>query len=209
MNTDTEICSMAMLHIGNATTIASMNQDTPEAEACNRVYDSCLRAQLMDHAWGFSKKQVALVEVDEETLDGFQYVYVYPADALLVHRIVNRKPQYSAYPVDYHYSYSPQIGNAGFVEWTQLGDRIHANVQPAHMSYTSNDDNMGHRIEQFKWALSYLVAVKVERVLTGKSTNMMTNQRFYDDAITKAKSQDQKNDHRRPDRADSIVNAGY
>lgn len=51
--TPVEICNMALIELG-ANTISSLTDATPEAQACNAVYEFERRALLRSHHWNFA-----------------------------------------------------------------------------------------------------------------------------------------------------------
>lgn len=85
MTSKTEICNLALIEAGYDETITNMDERSVSAERCNRLYDVCRKEILVGYPWVFASKFVSLARL-KETIEGFDYVYAYPDDAL---RVVN------------------------------------------------------------------------------------------------------------------------
>lgn len=83
--TDIANLSLGRLAIGQA--IASLVEQSTPARLCNRFYDFCRKTVLRAHPWGFATSAVQLAQVAGQTFPGWQYVYQYPDDCLMVHAI--------------------------------------------------------------------------------------------------------------------------
>jgi hypothetical protein len=70
-----EICNLALIELG-ADTIASLNDDTKEARACNLIYESERKKLLRSHPWNFAigRQSLALLS----TSPSFEYLYQFP-----------------------------------------------------------------------------------------------------------------------------------
>ncbi len=90
----TEICNLALAHLGQQKGIDDFDNDRgAPARACRLFYDETLRATFRDFAWPFATKfaELALVttlEVDDtHPSTEWKYAYRYPADAVSFRRI--------------------------------------------------------------------------------------------------------------------------
>lgn len=93
MPSQVEIANMALDVIGARSTIASLNEGTPEANAINRQYPNALDSVLRAAHWNFARRQVPLTLLQDGTNGGkvptpWLYEYAYPSDCLLMRRIM-------------------------------------------------------------------------------------------------------------------------
>jgi hypothetical protein len=90
MASQIDIANMALDIIGTRSTIVSLTEGSPEANAIARHYDNCLDAVLRSAHWNFARKQIPFTLL----LDGTQpdvmvpspwlYEYAYPSDCVLL-----------------------------------------------------------------------------------------------------------------------------
>lgn len=90
MASKTEICNIAISHLGIGKEIANIStEQSDEANACRRFYDTARDAALRDFPWPFATKIVSLSLI--ETFSGgtyeWTYSYRYPSDCLDAKRI--------------------------------------------------------------------------------------------------------------------------
>lgn len=84
MATDVDICNLALSHLGDDATIATIDPPEGSAQAthCARFYPIS-RATLQDmHTWGFCTTRQALALLDVTPLSGWTYAYAPPSDAV-------------------------------------------------------------------------------------------------------------------------------
>jgi hypothetical protein len=88
------LCNMAIGHVAGRP-ITSINENTVEAEQCNMYFDTALSYVLSDYDWKFCSRRKLLTQItpDEVTifeadLDGWNYLYQYPSDALKIRKIL-------------------------------------------------------------------------------------------------------------------------
>lgn len=80
-----DICNLALSRFGQGY-ISDVNADTESARLLSLNYDQCLRESLQDFAWPFAAKIQALA-TSAEKVDGWAYVYSYPANCAKVLRV--------------------------------------------------------------------------------------------------------------------------
>jgi len=89
MASKVEIINMALTRIGSFP-ITSVEDDTENARAANRVYDICLKSILGECEWNFAKKRVLLEEIDADDADlawttqDESYIYDKPSDIVRI-----------------------------------------------------------------------------------------------------------------------------
>ncbi len=84
MATDLDICNLALAHLGDDATVASI--DPPEgsiqAAHCARFYPVARDSLLEMHNWGFTTTRIALSLLAATPLSGWVYAYAQPSDAI-------------------------------------------------------------------------------------------------------------------------------
>lgn len=81
MASEVDICNLALAHLGDDATVASINppEGSAQAEYCQRFYPMA-RDQLLEmHNWNFASKRALLPSVTN-TINQWQYAYAVPAD---------------------------------------------------------------------------------------------------------------------------------
>lgn len=90
MASKTEICNLALSHLGTAKPIANLETDKGnEANACRRFFDIAIKTTLSDFAWPFATRFEALPLVGENPNKEWNYSYRYPVDCLDARRILS------------------------------------------------------------------------------------------------------------------------
>lgn len=87
MANEIDICNIALSRAG-AGSIESLTEKTREARACKLHLDLARDSALRDHDWEFARKQASLALLTE-TVEGWSYVYAYPADCIAAREIFN------------------------------------------------------------------------------------------------------------------------
>lgn len=90
MASKTEICNMAIGHIGVGKEIANVDtESSEEASACRRYYEIARDKTLREFPWPFAKKIVALGLIEEfsSSTAEWKYSYRYPSDCEKLLRI--------------------------------------------------------------------------------------------------------------------------
>lgn len=80
-----DICNLALSHLGDSATVASIDppEGSAQAEHCARFYPMARDRLLEAHPWGFTIKRVQGANLTSET-NAWDYAYAHPADALRV-----------------------------------------------------------------------------------------------------------------------------
>lgn len=147
------ICNLALAKVGATNTIASMTEASPEAAACNRVYDSVLDAVLRERDWNFSKTQKDL-SLTGTAIGNWTYAYAYPSGCLKVRRIV---PDSDAdNPVPFEIAYNPDTA----------GRIILTDREGAAAEYTYRVTNVNAYDPLFVMALSWALALEIAMPIT-------------------------------------------
>ena len=83
MATEVDICNLALAHLGDDATIASLNppEGSAQAEKAARFYPIARNNLLEMHTWNFAAKRGNLA-LTTNTLDQWDYAYIAPADMM-------------------------------------------------------------------------------------------------------------------------------
>jgi hypothetical protein len=76
------ICNHALSLLGISRRIASISEDSREAESLNEIWDHALDVCLAELDWSFAEKRAVLVESSTAPPDAWAYAYVYPSDCV-------------------------------------------------------------------------------------------------------------------------------
>jgi hypothetical protein len=160
------IGNMALSHIGAGSTIESMSEQSVEARQINLWYDFSRRQALEGIDWSFARKRLALsLHNDPAPELEWSYRYQYPADAVIIRRLVNPLgKQANAVPYRVENSDDGQTMT------------ILTNMPEAVAEYTFDLTATSLFSPMFIEALSYLLAHHIAFTLTGKmdlSANML------------------------------------
>lgn len=83
MSSEVEICNLALSHLGDSATVASINppEGSAQAEHCQRWYPIARNSLLEMHDWGFATTRTLLAELST-TWPQWQHAYARPSDCL-------------------------------------------------------------------------------------------------------------------------------
>lgn len=81
MQTEAQICNLALLRVGQRQTIDSLNEATEPAQLCSVLYPAARDALLCRHPWRWATRHQVLAELTE-TRSGWAHVYALPTDCL-------------------------------------------------------------------------------------------------------------------------------
>lgn len=89
MASEVEICNLALSHLGDSATVASIDppEGSAQAEHCARFYPIARNTLLEMHDWGFATLRVTLAELSN-TFPQWRHAYLKPAEALRVFAVL-------------------------------------------------------------------------------------------------------------------------
>lgn len=196
MTTETDICRLALDHIG-AESIASLDESSPEAQYCRRLYPVCRDQVLRDYPWVFAERRKLLAVVTLNDTYGFEYAYQYPPDCL---RAISIHQDAAADPVPF------KVINAG----DATGKIILTDQEAAVLVYTFKCTNPGVFDSAFITALAYRLAADLAMPVTRKPVLAETMTRSYRMHIAAAGSADAMEGHeKKTNRFESFIEARY
>lgn len=86
MASEVDICNLALSHLGDGATVASINppEGSAQAEHCARFYPLARDTLLTEHAWSFATRRVALSLLADGSTPSWAYAYAVPNKALTI-----------------------------------------------------------------------------------------------------------------------------
>jgi hypothetical protein len=83
MASETDICNIALAHLGDSATVASIDppEGSAQAEHCQRFYPIARDSLLEMHPWGFATRRKALARLSSSP-SAWAYCYALPADMI-------------------------------------------------------------------------------------------------------------------------------
>ncbi len=151
-SSSTEICNRAIMLCGVGEEIASLDERSPEALACNSVYEKTVREMQREFDWNFNRKIQTLSLVEEDPNDGIEYDYSYglPSDCVAPRNIVSgAKPETPQSRIPY------EIGSDG----TQT--LLYTDQEDAVLRYSASITDEALFPDDFCEALSHRIAYKI------------------------------------------------
>lgn len=172
MSSEVDICNLALGHLGDTATVASINppEGSAQSEHCARFYPVARDALLEMHPWGFATKRVNMSQLTSIWPE-WQYCYAVPSDAVNLLAVMppNASDDYSV-PIQALYNingapipmagqYQPQPYTAETLEdGTSV---IYTNQEEAMLRYTALVTDPTKFSPLFVETLSYLLASKL------------------------------------------------
>lgn len=174
VSSEVEIANLALSHAGAGGPIASLTEASTEARECRLHYSQCRDLLLRSHMWNFAQRTIDLADTGS-TVDGWAYVYQYPADCLQIHHI--RAGGYDASRVMWAIEtlpaalgttllYPPVAYSVG-VTADGTARTILTDAYQATCSYTASISIVTLFDPLFADALTYLLASRIVQRLTG------------------------------------------
>lgn len=167
---DIDICNLALTHLGDISTVASISAPTTAQERyCARFYPIARDLTLELHLWGFASMRAALVASATVPPSSWAYAYDPPAGVINYISVLdpNAADDYTspmafslpgpyATPVVNVAAYTPQ---PYVIEDVGAGvEVIYTNISPAVLRYTQQVTDTTKYPQTFVMALSYRLA---------------------------------------------------
>lgn len=123
MASDIDICNIALAHLGDTATVASINppEGSAQSEHCARFYPIARDSLLEMHDWGFATKRIALSQLSY-SWPQWDYAYAYPQGVIRILAVLppDAQDDYSTRfaPTDvpgYYQNVSPVIAAGRYV----------------------------------------------------------------------------------------------
>lgn len=201
MSTPTEICNLALTHLGIGKEIANLDsENSQEANACRRVFDVARQTTLRAMDWPFARKQVFLGLVTDFTAltqtTGLSYEWNYsyqvPSDSVKFLKILSLTRN------DTRQSRVPYSLRNG----TQY-EEVYTDMQNAQGRYTLDVTDSSRFPADFVLGLSYKIAFLIAPRLTKgdpyKLKKQAEDEFFYTISRAKASALNEEQEEEDPD----------
>lgn len=163
------VCNIALAEI-RAPAITSLDDDSPEANACGIHYDDCLQILLEAHDWGFAKRRVGLAALaTNERAGEWGYAYAVPQDMAVAGTLVHSVPTPISgvfYPWPYDFPRPPFYLHHFVLD----SGVIYSNLENATFEYISRDVAEASMTATFKRALALELASRLAITLRDDRT---------------------------------------
>ena len=176
----TEICNLAISHLGIGKEIGNLETErSDEASACRRFYTICRDNTLRDFEWPFATKFADLALIEEDPTDEWAFSYGFPSDCIRLRRILSGTfPDTAQTLVSYR-----RVSSGG----SQV---IYNNQEDAAAEYTERIEDPSLYTPDFVLALSFLLASMIAPRITAGDPYKMGERaaRMYLESINSAKA---------------------
>lgn len=163
MASDVQIARLALSYVGDRFNIGSLTEQSAEAEQVNLVFVEARDSLLRQHTWNFATKFSSPAAVTGTAPNLWQFMYLYPTDALKIIQITNPSGR-GATPIKF------QVGLNSTDQHVVMCDQ-----QDAELQYVKRITDTEKFDANFTLVLAYAIASKVAMALTGEaglSTNL-------------------------------------
>ena len=154
MASETDICNLALSHLGDEATVVSINppEGSAQADHCARWYPIALEALLEMHPWSFATKRAAGAPLASPATT-WAYAYAFPSSAI---QIISVLPYGAVSDSGNGSTYSPQ---PFVVETLASGAKaVLSNAEQATLRYTVRVSDTAQFPPLFVQALTRLLA---------------------------------------------------
>lgn len=218
----TDICNMALSHVGRSTKpIQNLATDpSVEARMCNQWYDQCRRETLEVMDWSFARRRAGdatssssssipgLAADNDVPPSEWAYRYQLPPDMLTFLVIWNpfmgQAVPNGNFPIGFWNSFLGDVTNAVpyALELSLDGSRMTllTNQQQTVILYTADVQNTALFSPQFINALSHLIAAKIAYPIAGKMTVAQEEAKQFVASLSTAASNDASQGRPQPPR---------
>ncbi len=175
MNSDIDICNLALMRLGTRSTIAALSEGSAEANVCALVYPVVREALLARHPWNFARRRVLLADLGHPPF-GWRYRYATPSDCLRVWEVDGPTTPFEI---------SGDLDTQGNPIQVILTDRPRA-----WLTYTARVTDPALFNVRFVEALSWMLAAEMAIALTGDTALAQGCLQAAGNAITAAEADD-------------------
>jgi len=166
---DLVISNIALGHL-NEDPLDSLEDITDKkVRTLNRIFPFCRDNVLRAKNWGFAKVKELLVELDDQEIPGWSYVYAIPAKCLCVRKVFLDTGDPDPKPIEHEKVFIPELNQ----------EVIACNSEEAYIEFTYQVTDVSKFDVSAAMALSFLVATHAAIPLTGDQDKMKTLLSIY------------------------------
>ncbi len=145
--TSTQLANIALGHLGEAR-IMDLEEQTPQAEHCRRMWDLVRDGLLRQRHWNFALCRTLLAQEATAPLFDKAYAYKLPSDYLLAVEVNGRQ------------------AGTGEATFDLIGDTIQTNDETLALLYVRRETNVGRWDPSFCEAFTYKLAAAIAPSIT-------------------------------------------
>lgn len=194
------ISNRALAQIRAGTTIASLDENSVEANACGQFYEVARDTALAAYRWAFARRYLALALLPNVPPAGFKLAYRYPNDC--IEAISIRPMQAVAAPIPLAlldggectagapYAAQEARDTTGWpfdVASDDVGQIVLTNAEQAVLEYTTRVEDPAQWSVPFQQVVVFLLASYIAIPVTGKQELATANMNLYKDALPSAR----------------------
>nr|DAK55195.1 MAG TPA: tail tubular protein [Caudoviricetes sp.] len=180
----TDICNIALAYIGQGR-IASIEEESEESAQCVLFYNHLRRKLLSEYRWNFAERKQKLALLKEEVA-GWNYVYAYPAQCLIIRKIHEKGNDRIIKKEDWQ-----------VLTLNESTKAVCTDVSGAYATYTANVENADMFPDTFVSALAHALASAIAVPLSGSQTMAQLHYQMMQQNIYNAKYQSAIQDNRK------------
>jgi hypothetical protein len=192
-----KICNMALSHIGQSKTIASLDEVNPGAQQCKLLFDLSRDAVLRAHPWNFAEKIEALVLISGESILGWDYLYQKPAKCLNALAVLNASTLTEPRPQKFKAVMSP-LTNV---------QAIACNLEGAYLKYTKQVEDPAVWDSMFADLVSWHLAAALAVPITGKNELALSCMQMFASKQPEAMRMNAGESQNTPEQSSEYVNS--
>lgn len=177
MASEVGICNSALAKIGTTNRIASLTEDSKNAQVCNEQYEKLRDDLLRAHVWNFAKARVKLARDATAPTYEFDYAYMLPSDWLRTVAV-----------------HDNDAGD-GTVEYRLEGMRVLAGAEDIWLTYVKRFSDPNDMPADFRETLAFRLAMELALPIAQSNTVQQIMERQFDRHLRQAKSTDGIEDH--------------
>lgn len=194
-----QIANLSLIRIGTRSTIADLEEDSPEARTFKTIYEQARDDTLEAMDWGFARGRRNLADLGSPP-NGWAYRYAYPTDAIRLRSIYNPVKDRLHNPIFNHFRHDdlnsapvPAIPYEIAASKDGQGNDIrviYTNMELAEAIYTRRITNTNLFPPGFVVALSWACGAQMAIPLTGDKGTLQNCMTIWREAIGEAAAAD-------------------
>lgn len=160
--TQVEIVNLSLKHLGLIGNLTDLSGSDPATKAANIYWAPCRDDILRKSRWAFATVQAQMSQIDlvadaTETVKDWDYVYTYPASAVIVHTVFDSSAPDAKDSNDFEVKYSTGLS----------AKKVCCNINATYCEYTYPVTTTTQWDANFIMAFSYRLASYMAHDLTG------------------------------------------
>ncbi len=176
MASETDICNLALLRIGQGSRIASLDEESEPADLCELLLPLARDDTLRAWSWPFASRRQDLALVEEEPSTDWAYSYRVPSDYLVAIRIIPTDGRNGRARIPFE------------VEGDNTGGLLFTDQTDAVLHYIARVENAGLFPPDFVDALAWRLAMDLAEPLARDQGRAEKAERNWKRALERAQA---------------------